>query len=32
MTEYFFFLSACIGMTFSLIGVSLWLDHARRGW
>jgi len=30
MTEYFIFLSACIGLTLSLIGVWLWLDHQRR--
>jgi hypothetical protein len=30
MTEYFFFLSACIGLTLSLIGVWLWLHHQRR--
>jgi len=30
MTEYFFFLSACIGLTLSLIGLWLWLDHQRR--
>ena len=29
MTEYFFFLSACIGLTLSLIGLWLWLDHQR---
>jgi len=32
MTEYFFFLSACIGLTLSLIGLWLWLDHQRRSW
>jgi hypothetical protein len=31
MTEYFFFLSACIGLTLSLIGLwPLWLHHQRR--
>jgi hypothetical protein len=30
MTEYFFFLSACIGLTLSLIGLWLWLHHQRR--
>jgi hypothetical protein len=27
MAEYFIFLSACISLTVSLIGVWLWLDH-----
>jgi hypothetical protein len=32
MAEYLIFLSACIGLTLSLIGVWLWLDHERRSW
>ena len=32
MTEYLIFLSACIGLTLSLIGVWLWLDRQRRSW
>jgi hypothetical protein len=31
LAEYFIFLSACIGLTLSLIGLWLWLDHQRRG-
>jgi hypothetical protein len=30
MTEYFIFLSACIGLTLSLIALWLWLDRQRR--
>jgi len=32
MTEYFIFLLACIGLTPSLIGLWLWLDHQHRSW
>ena len=31
MTEYFVFFWGCIGLTLSLIRLSLWLEHQRRG-
>jgi hypothetical protein len=31
MTEYFIFLVTCIGVTVSLICLSLWLESKRRG-
>jgi len=32
MTEYFILFAICIGVTLSLIGLSLWLEYRRRGW
>jgi hypothetical protein len=32
MPEYFIFISTSIGLTLSLMGLCLWLDHRHQTW